>query len=73
MLNIKCFYAQDTHCEWLIQDNTSQRFISLTFRQALRILTLIASPRLGCRLCSVPDPWHFGVDSDPDPRISASD
>jgi hypothetical protein len=24
-------------------------------------------------LGSVPDPWHFGVDSDPDPRIHASD
>ncbi len=22
---------------------------------------------------SVPDPWHFGVDPDPDPRIHASD
>ncbi len=24
-------------------------------------------------LDSVPDPWHFGVDPDPDPRIHASD
>ncbi len=22
---------------------------------------------------SVPDPWHFNVDPDPDPRIHASD
>ncbi len=24
-------------------------------------------------LASVADPWHFGVDPDPDPRIHASD
>ncbi len=24
-------------------------------------------------MSSVPDPWHFGVDPDPDPRIHASD
>ncbi len=23
--------------------------------------------------CIVPDPWHFGVDPDPDPRIHVSD
>ncbi len=30
----------------------------------------------GTRICvsiSVADPWHFGVDPDPDPRIHASD
>jgi len=28
---------------------------------------------LSCMIISVPDPWHFGVDPDPDPRIHASD
>ncbi len=27
----------------------------------------------GSVVCSVADPWHFGVDPDPDPRIHASD
>ena len=28
---------------------------------------------LNCVVGSVADPWHFGVDPDPDPRIHASD
>ncbi len=30
-------------------------------------------PSTGLLPCSVPDPRHFGVDPDPDPRIHASD
>ncbi len=36
---------------------------------ACRLLVYITCMPSG----SVPDPWHFGVDLDPDPRIHASD
>ncbi len=29
--------------------------------------------QVGIVTASVPDPWHFGVDPDPDPQIHASD
>ena len=32
-----------------------------------------SSLKKGTGSLSVPDPWHFGLDPDPDPRIHASD
>ncbi len=43
---------------------------------AIRIRIRIVAPWIPQTLTlftSVADPWHFGVDPDPDPRIHASD
>ncbi len=65
--------------ERLIPETHRNRYtivLSLANNNEYRELFLVQMTRklaVGGIQTSVPDPWHFGVDPDPDPRIHASD